>query len=241
MNEERYILFDQCLQGELTVDEKNNFEKQLFEDDAFSSEFETFKEMHFQLENKFGQQQEREIFMAKLDQISDKYFKKEKTKVASFRPWYFVAAASVIILCGLFFFDDNNNPSFDDYNHPESAYFTERGVSEETLKKAEETFNGKRYEQAVPLFESILKENNSPEIKYFYGVSLLQIDKYVKAEEIFKELEEGNSIYKEKAKWNMALSKLKRGDYEASKAILQTISQDYEDYDEVEKLLEELN
>lgn len=39
----------------------------------------------------------------------------------------------------------------------------------------------------------------------------------------------------------MALSKLKRADYEACKAILQTISQNYEDYDEVEKLLEELN
>lgn len=240
MNEERYILFDQYLQGELTVDEKNNFEKQLSADSELASEFESFREIHFQLENKFGIEQQREVFEENLTKISNKYFNKKKNKVASLKPWYFAVAASIIIMFGLFFFDYKHYPNFDDYNHPESAYFTERGVSEAILKQAENNFNGKRYETAIPIFEMILKENNSDEIKYFYAVSLLQVDKYVKAETIFKELEAGNSVYKEKAKWNLALSKLKQGKYNECKAILQTISQDYEDYDDVEQLLEEL-
>ncbi|MEN2486235.1 CDC27 family protein [Flavobacterium sp. B11] len=241
MNEERYILFDQYLQGELTVDEKHNLEKQLSEDPELASEFESFKEMHFQLENKFGQEEEREVFKENLTKISDKYFHKKQNKVVSLKPWYFAAAASVIIMFGLFFFDYKHYPNFEDYNHPESAYFTERGVSEAILKQAENNFNGKRYETAIPIFEMILKENNSDEIKYFYAVSLLQVDKYVKAETIFKELEAGNSVYKEKAKWNLALSKLKQGKYKECKDILQTISQDYEDYDQVEQLSEELD
>ncbi len=241
MNEERYILFDQYLQGELNVDERSNFEKQLKEDPELASAFETFKEMHLQLENKFGQETEREVFKENLNRISDKYFNNKKTKVVSLKPWYFAAAASIVIMFGLFFFDYKHYPNFEDYNHPESAYFTERGVSEETLKQAEDNFNGKRYEKAVPLFEAILKENNAPEIQYFYGVSLLQVGKYVKAENVFKELEAGNSVYKEKAKWNRALSKLKQGKYKECEEILQTISQDYEDYDQVEQLLEELN
>ncbi|RYJ40093.1 Apc3 domain containing protein [Flavobacterium anhuiense] len=241
MNEERYILFDQYLQGELTVDEKNNLEKQLSEDAEMASEFESFKEMHFQLENKFGREQERADFEENLTRISDKYFNKNKQNVVSLKPWYFAAAASVIIMFGLFFFDYKHYPNFEDYNHPESAYFTERGVSEAILKQAENNFNGRRYDTAIPIFEMILKENNSEEIKYFYAVSLLQVGKYVKAESIFKELEAGNSVYKEKAKWNLALSKLKQGKYDDCKAILQTISQDYEDYDEVEQLLEELD
>jgi TolA-binding protein len=240
MNEERYILFDQYLQGELTVDEKNSLEKQLSEDTQLASEFESFKEMHFQLENKFGQEEEREIFKDNLTRISDKYFNNKPHKVASLKPWYFAAAASVIIMFGLFFFDYKHYPNFEDYNHPESAYFTERGVSEAILKQAENNFNGKRYETAIPIFEMIMKENNSDEIKYFYAVSLLQVGKYVKAENIFKELEAGNSVYKEKAKWNLALSKLKQGKYKECKDILQTVSQDYEDYDQVEQLLEEL-
>ncbi|AWK03884.1 hypothetical protein HYN56_06430 [Flavobacterium crocinum] len=241
MNEERYILFDQYLQGELTVDERSNFEKQLNEDPELASAFESFKEMHFQLDNKFGIETEREAYKENLSRISDKYFHKKKNKVVSLKPWYFAAAASVAIMFGLFFFDYKHYPNFEDYNHPESAYFTERGVSEETLKKAEDNFNGKRYEKAIPFFEAILKENNSEEIKYFYGVSLLQVGKYVKAETIFRELEAGNSVFKEKAKWNMALSKLKQGKYKECQEILQTISQDFEDYDDVEQLLEELN
>lgn len=99
MNEERYILFDQYLQGELTVDEKNNFEKQLSEDAELASEFESFKEMHFQLENKFGQVEEREIFKENLTRISDKYFNKNANKVVSLKPWYFVSKEDRPLLC----------------------------------------------------------------------------------------------------------------------------------------------
>ncbi|GAA6768098.1 hypothetical protein AAFH68_40500 [Flavobacterium sp. CGRL1] len=77
MNEERYILFDQYLQGELTADAKNDFEKQLLEDPEFASEFETFKEVQFQLANKFGIEQEREAFKQNLTQISEKHFDKK--------------------------------------------------------------------------------------------------------------------------------------------------------------------
>ncbi|MFZ0597761.1 MAG: CDC27 family protein, partial [Flavobacterium sp.] len=97
------------------------------------------------------------------------------------------------------------------------------------------------YAVAIPVFEEILKENNTPEIKYFYGVSLLEESKYTKAEAVFKELISGTSVYKEKAKWNLALSKLKQKKYKECEQILQTISQDYENYDDVEKLLDELN
>lgn len=241
MNEERYILFDQYLQGELTVDEKDNFEKQLTENPDLRAALETFKEMHSQLENKFGMETERAVFEKNLTRISDKYFKKKKVKVVSMKPWYYAAAASVIIMFGLFFFQYDTNPSFKDYNNPESAYFTERGVAEETLKKAEDDFNGRRYSKAIPLFEAILKENNSPEIQYFYGISLVEESHYKKAEAVLNELISGNSVFKEKAKWYLALSKLKQRDYKACKEVLQTISQDFENYEEVEQLLEELN
>jgi TolA-binding protein len=241
MNEERYILFDQYLQGELTVDEKDNFEKQLAENPELKAALETFKEMHSQLENKFALETERAVFEQNLTRISDKYFKKKKSKVVSMKPLYWTAAASVIIMFGLFFFQYDQNPSFKDYNNPESAYFTERGIAEETLKKAEDDFNGRRYSKAIPLFEAILKENNSPEIRYFYGISLVEESHYKKAEDVLNELISGNSVFKEKAKWYLALSKLKQRDYKACKEVLQTISQDFENYEDVEQLLEELN
>jgi hypothetical protein len=241
MNEERYIVFDQYLQNEMTTEEKTDFEKQLAEDSEFASEFETFKSVQFQLDNKFGFEQEREAFKENLAQISDKHFNKNKPKVIGLKAWYFAAAASVAVLFGLFFFNYNQNPVFADYNHPEQASFSERGVADKTLKEAETAFNERKYNTAIPLFEGILKEKTTPEIQYFYGVSLLEESNYKQAEAVFSELTAGTSVYKEKAKWSLALSKLKQKDYKACKEVLQTISEDYEGYDEVQELLDGLD
>ncbi|MDR7208425.1 tetratricopeptide repeat protein [Flavobacterium piscis] len=242
MNEEKYIQFDQYLQNEMTVEERTVFESQLLNDEILASEFRTFKEIHFQLENKFGIEKEREAFRENLIRISNAHFnKKENTKVISLKPWYYAAAASIALLFGLFFFNQNSNPDFADYNQPEQVYFMERGNIEEELKKAEIAFNSKNYKTAIPLFETILKENKTPEIQYFYGIALLEENQFVKAETVFSELKSGTSVYKNKAIWNLALSKLKQKEYRACKEILLTIPSDFENYDKVKKLLKELD
>lgn len=238
MNEKRYIAFDQYLQDEMTVEEKNSFEKQLAEDPEFASEFETFKNVHLQLETKFGYEEEREAFKENLIKVSDKHF--NKPKVIALKPWYYGAAAAAVILMGLFFYNYSQKPSFEDFNHPESAYFTERGNVDAMLKQAETAFNSKEYQKAITLFESILKENDTPEIQYFYGVSLLQDNQINKAQNVFSGLKSGTSAYKDKATWNLALVKLKQKNYNACKEILLTIPEDYEDYVEVQILLREL-
>ena len=241
MNEERYILFDQYLQGELTAAEKSDFEKQLAEDPYFASEFETFKGVQLQLENKFGFEAEREAFKENLTQISEKHFNNSKPKVVLMRPWYYAAAASIIILFGLFFFDYNQNPVFNDYNHPGQAHFIERGTTDMHLLQAEKAFNSRKFKDAILFFEMALKETKTPEIQYYYGVSLLETNEYKKAEAVFNELKATSPVYKDKSLWNLALMKLKQKDYKGCKQILQTISQDYEDYDEVQELLDALD
>ncbi|SHF96624.1 hypothetical protein [Flavobacterium defluvii] len=240
MNEERYILFDEYLQGELTIEGKNDFERQLLEDPEFSSQFETFKNVQFQLANKFGIEQERQAFKENLTQISEQHFDKTP-KVIGLKPWYLAVAASVAVLFGLFFFNYNQNPVYGDYNNPEQASFTERSTADETLKEAEKAYNHKTYNKAIPLFETVLQKNKSAEIQFFYGVSLLEESHYIKAEAVFNELKAGSSAYKEKAVWYLALSKLKQKDYEGCKKILESISEDYEGYDQVEELLHQLD
>ncbi len=243
MNEERYILFDQYLQGEMTVEERNSFEKQLAENPEFASAFETFKTVNLHLETKFGYEKEREEFKGNLTQISNTHFnkKKKKNKVVSLKPWYYAVAASVVVLIGLFFFNYDSNPTFEDFNHPEQASFTERGDVNISLKQAEIAFNARKYKDAIPLFEETLKENKTPEIQYFYGVALLQENEFEKSEAVFNELKSGTSAYKDKVLWNLALLKLKQKDYTACKKNLEAISQDYEGYDDVQELLNELD
>ena len=240
MNEERYILFDQYLEGELTIDEKANFEKQIADDPQFAAEFAAFRTAQQQLQNKFGIAAEREAFKENLMKISDKHFHKDKSKVIALKPWNYAVAASIVVLIGLFFFNYSKNPVYEDFSQHEQAYFTERGDANATLKQAEIAFNAQKYKAAIPLFEKVLKEAKTPEVQYFYGISLLEENQYKKAETVFKELKSGTSVYKDKAIWNLALCKLKQKDFSGCKEILLTIPQDYEDYVEVQLLLKDL-
>jgi tetratricopeptide (TPR) repeat protein len=241
MNEEHFLAFDEYLRGEMTDEDKLVFEKQLRENTDFASDFGTFKELNSHLNNKFGNAQELKAFKENLKNISKPHFEKPKGEVVFMKPWYYGVAASVAVLIGLFFLNQNSDPTFEEYNHPETAFFTERGATNDTLKLAQDAFNAKRYKGAIPLFETILKTNNSAEIQYFYGMSLLEVNRLVEADAIFTTLKSGNSIYKDKATWRLALSQLKRKKEEECKKLLLTIPHDFEDYDQVESLLKKLD
>ncbi|WP_281323626.1 tetratricopeptide repeat protein [Flavobacterium sp. IMCC34518] len=241
MNEEHFLEFDEYLQGEMTIEEKMAFEQQLKDHPDLAMAFETYKELQLHLKNKFGQADELKAFKKNLKGISKEHFKKDKPKVVPFKPWYYIAAASVAVLFGLLFLNQNSDPNFEDYNHPDAAFFTERGEANDNLKLAQDAFNTKQYKSAIPLFETILKTNSSAEIQYFYGVALLEENRLPEAELVFNELKSGNSIYKNKAIWSLALSKLKQKDYKACKELLLTIPEDFEGNDEVDALLEDLD
>ena len=196
--------------------------------------------MHLHLEQKFGTETEFNAYKKNIELISKGHFKSKKTKVVAFKPWQYAIAASVAVLVGLFFFQ-NINPSFDDYNNPEMASFTERSDANESLKVAQESFNAKNYKVAILQFELILKEKKSPEMQYFYAVSLLEDNQFQKSETNLLELKSGTSVYKNKATWYLALSKLKQKEYQSCKDILLTIPDDYEDYDQVQQLLNDLD
>ncbi|KQB42835.1 hypothetical protein RCH33_931 [Flavobacterium daejeonense] len=240
MKEEIYLLFDQYLQGELSEKDRLDFEKQLSENAELKSEFETFKEVQLQLETKFDFAVDRETFEANLKNISRDYFKPKKAKLISMKPYVYMAAATVILLLGLFWFHPSE-PKFEDYNQFENAYLTERGEGLELIKEAENAFNAKDYKRAIPLFEAVLKEKQSAEIQYFYGISLLENNQIKQAEAEFNQIKSGNSVYKNKAIYALALAKLKQKDYKSCKEILLEIPSDYEHYDKVQELLDKLD
>lgn len=241
MNEETYLIFDQYLQDELLKEEKIEFEKELAENQELADAFAAFKDVNAQLEVKFGIEEERNAFVTTLQTASNNHFNAPKSKLLVFRPWMYMAAASVALLFGVFVFNSNSQPSFEDYNQYENAYFTERGEASANIKKLEIAFNEKKYQDAIPLFETLLKENKTAELNYYYGIALLETNRTAEADIVFNELQSGSSVYKNKATWSLALSKLKQKDYQSSKKILLTIPSDYEDYDEVQKLLKELD
>ncbi|NHN26985.1 tetratricopeptide repeat protein [Flavobacterium jejuense] len=242
MQEEVYIVFEQYLQNEMTVEEKLNFENQIQNDTDLKESFELYKEANQFLKIKFSN--ETVDFKNNLSLISKQYSSKEanlgKTKVIPINSKWFAIAATIVIFISIWFFMQNGTPEYNDYKEHEKAYFTERSEGNNTLKEAEEAFNAKDYQKAIGFFEKIDQKDFGGEEHLFYAIALIETNQFDKAEVILQLIKEGNSIYKEKAIWYLGLSNLKQKKYDEAKIILETLSDEAEDYDKAQEIIKKL-
>ena len=239
MNEELYISFENYLQGEMALEDKLNFEGQLQNDADFRTQFEAYKEVTLLLENKFST--EADSFKENLNTISEIYFAEtsaKNAKVVSFKPWFYAVAASIALLIGTWFAFQNNQPLYADYSH-EEANFMSRDGENAALKTAQDLFNKKEYAKAVLAFENLGKENQ--EINYFHAIALIETNNYSKADQLLTALQNGNSVYRDKATWYMALLALKQEKLDKCRKILEEIPPEAEDYQKAQKLLKDLD
>lgn len=240
MNEEQYLLFENYLNNYLNFEDKENFENDLKSNQQLASAFEVYKNLNTHLQQKFENENQLNDFKANLESAK-KLMNKKETKIFSIKTIYYAIAACFALVFGLIIYNSNqSDPTFIDYYQKQNANFTERGDVIKTLKQAQDAFNKDDYKLAASLFETILKTYPRPEIEFFYGISLMQINKFYESEMVFDRLIKGNSVYKNNAIWNLALLKLKQKDFVACKEVLQSIPKDYEDYGKVEDLLDHL-
>ncbi|UAB74146.1 M48 family metallopeptidase [Mesoflavibacter sp. SCSIO 43206] len=249
MEEQDYILFEDYLSGNLDENATNALETRLETDKAFKQSFSIYKDISAHLDHEIGNEEKTMDFRANLDSISHNYFSKlnaqqEEVKVKKSSGFYkFAIAASVVLLLGFFVFNQfSGDPSYSDFANYDQISLTVRGDNDGLLKEAETAFNTKNYEEAELLFNQILEQDSgNTEIQLYKSITLIETNQFSEADELLKGLSEGNSIYKNKAMWYLALSKLKQDNLEACKNVLKNISEDAEDYNQAQKLLNKLD
>lgn len=238
MQEEIYQSFENYFNNEMILEDKIALESQLEKDADLKQKFDLYKETSVLLAQKFSV--ETKSFKENLKNIAKENNSKKKSKIVAFKPWYFMVAASIALFFGLLYI---NQPiaKYDDYNQHQNMNMVERGDVNKSLKLAQDAFNSKKYKEAIKYFEVVLKQNPTPEIRYFYAISLLEDNRFVDSEILLNELSTGKTSFNNSATWYLALSKLKQQKPEECKKILKTIPTDYEDYDQVLKLLKEVD
>ena len=239
MNEQNYQDFENYLANEMSNDEKIGFENKLQSDAELSTEFENYKTTSQLLAIKFSNQ--TADFKSNLKNISSQHFTDKsapKRKVISMYAKYFAIAASLFLVFGLYQMLQNDKPNYLDFSRHENASFVERGEIIKDLKTAQQLFNDKKYQEAIPLFETILKTYDKPEVNYFYAICLIETDNFLKAEDVLLKLKDGKSVYKNRATWYLALMRLKQKNYDSCKNFLKQIPEDAEDYAKAKELLE---
>ncbi len=242
MEEKDYILFDDYLNGTLSVNDKKAFEEQLKVEAEFNESFLNYKELSGFLENKFENEQSSQAFEENLKSISNTHFNKDevKEKVIKFKPWQYAIAASVAILFGVFIFS-GDSATYNDFSNHNSISLTVRGENDVLLSKAEKAFNEKDFENANLYFDQILDaDHGNIEIQLYKAISLIEINKFNTAYKLLANISEGASVFKYKAMWYMALGKLKQEDYNACERILNKIPEEADEYNKAKKLLRKL-
>ncbi|MBP0904698.1 hypothetical protein ACFSKN_10560 [Mariniflexile gromovii] len=244
MDEQDYILFENYILEALSETEKDAFETRLKTDSKFNESFNTYKELSSFLEHKFENEATSAAFHNNLKNISNSYFEKQKApkKVISFKPWQFAMAASILLLIGFTIFNNFSSPVYEDFANYDSINLTVRGDQDALLKTAENAFNSKDFAKADEAFKSLmLMDKDNTELKFYRAIASLELNKFDTAEGLLIGLSKGQSVYKNKATWYLALSKLKQEEYDDCLEILKTIPEDAEDYKAAQKLIKKLD
>lgn len=244
MDEKTIRLFDDYLQGALSPEAKKAFESRLKTDPALNDAFIIFRDVNQHLRHHHSE--ERATFKSTLETIADQHLDalvapKKEVKVIRFNPWKYAIAASVVLLIGFMFMYQPGQPLYADYAFNEPISLVERDGEGTAFAKAETAFNAKKYQEAITYFDAILASDSAnAEVQYYKGIALVEIENYEQADAIFSQLADGNTLYKHKATWYNALSKLKQGDENACKQLLEKIPVSAEDYEVAQELLKKL-
>ena len=151
-------------------------------------------------------------------------------------------AASVLLFISIVLFNNLTNPVYSDYSNYASISFTVRGEQNALLKTAENAFNTKDFAKAEEAFKSlILLDKDNAEIKLYSAIANIELNNYETAEKLLTTLQKGQSVYKNKATWFLALSKLKQKEHYDCLEILKTIPKDADEYKEAQKLIKKLD
>ncbi|CAL2091215.1 conserved hypothetical protein [Tenacibaculum sp. 190524A05c] len=237
--EDQFLQFENYLAEQLSDDELKSFEEKLQTDISFKEAFDLYKETHDFLKNKIQNEVATEEFTTNIKQISKNHFKSHN-KIKS-KNWFIPIAASIALLIGVYVFYPKNTPTYREYISYPTANFTTRNSQNETLVKAQNAFNTKDFKQANLLFDKLLnKDIHNSELQLFQGITLVELDKFEKADQILSVIAYGKSSFKTKAIWYLALSKLKQKKYSDCKLLLEKLPKEFKHYKNAQKLLKNL-
>jgi len=146
-------------------------------------------------------------------------------------PWKWVSMAGIAaLILGVCIYLFNPSPSHENlFNEHYQAYslsFTNRNTdNNEQLAQADQLYKTKKYQEALPLFESLFAEQPElPGLSLALGICKMELGQYESALSYFSNLTNKEfDLYKDHGLWYSALSKLKLEDTTAAKMYLQKL------------------
>jgi hypothetical protein len=247
MEDEIYVLIESYLNKDLTPEESHAFEERIKNNPKLAQLVDAYRDISKHITVREARKGDEKVLKETLSNISEVILKEvegETTvgKQVSLNRFYWVAAASVFLVgvAFLYFSHFTSYPLYSEYATHDPLALTVRGDEDSLKLKAEETFNQGDYILSVEFLSELLK--NDPEntrLQLYLAIALLEADQYDEAESYLDLIRQGQSVFKDKATWYLALSNLKQKKYNRCKELLEEIPDASDDYLKAQALLED--
>jgi Tetratricopeptide repeat len=240
-------IINRYLAGEMNAKELKVFELQMQQDADLQTEVELLRDVNSTLKIKLHPGENETALRNSLREMNAEFFtgKTEQSKIIhlSRRKWMTAVAAVFVLALLLTVWQPwKKEDLYQQYAAIQMPAIAERGATTDSLlKTAVANFNNKKFAEAIPAFETILKDSTENSfVQYYYAIALLQNDNIEKARVQLNVLYNGASIFKNDAAFYMALSYLKEKNEAVCKDWLHKITADNAAWFKAQELLKKL-
>jgi len=214
--DKEYII--RYVEGELSPEERRQFETDLREDAALEAEVSLYEELRSTLQQRLPPDERKEALMGTLRAMNKNYFKTPAEdagrKVASgarrvpmVRWLAGMAAAASVILATVLLWPSGNGDALDRLGRMEMIGTAERGGNADSLlQQASVYFNREQFDKALPLLDRAVKEDSSSQLALFYrGVAAWHTGAAVAARKDLEQVFKSGSLLQYEAAFYIAL------------------------------------
>lgn len=255
MNEEKLLTVARYLEGDMELQEKEGFEKQLETDAELQELAAEYKIIHQTLKMKIAPSAEDRNLKATLETLNKQYFNSAddkvlrteqledvpvvKLSVAPYLKWVSIAA---VLIIGLLIWAPWSASLYEKYGISTEMSVAERGADQpNSLEKAAALYNAKDYAAARKILQPMYMETpQNTLLAYYFAITLVETGKEAEARTVFLKLYNGESVFKYDAAYYTALSFLKQENEKDARTWLEKIPEGTANYTQAQELLSKL-
>ena len=241
---EKYAMFEDYLNDELTDVQRANFERRLEQDSVLLEELAFYRETRDAISARIKWEASKKPFMPTLEGLSKAYFKSDqRARLVSLPRRSLilqVMGAAAILLLIVLVWQPWQKDLYTRYAQHPRADLTERDASS-NLSTGERAFNNNEYASALDAFtQHLTDEPGDADVLLFQGICYLELDKEDNAKQNFRQLFNSAQPYKDTGAWYLGLTFLKQNTIDSTAYYLSQIRESSEYYQNAQTLLKKL-
>jgi len=196
-------------EGELSEEERRQFEADLLTDASLAAELSLYLELRRTLQQRLPKDAGADALRSALSGLNKEYFASPVRRPSRVR-WiaWSAAAACIIVVLGIYLLPSGDGDFIDRLGRTEMVSTESRGANADSLlQQAADYFNHQQFEKALPLLDKAVAADSSSQLAIFYrGIAEWHTGSVDRARKDLTSVYNGESLLRYEAAFYVALT-----------------------------------